>query len=387
MFGNPNVDRWPKILQGFLDRACTQGMMEKGTMGELVARIIVIMARDAVFRQGKQGDVLRASDYEKVGHLGHARPFLVTAFLRELLTEAEMILGTPALIAQKIPSKGQKDGALHGPLVSSRPAMSVWSQGSAPIPKLDTSGHHSTSQQPGANIVPATIQTVLKGAVMNFNSFVDTNVELEPENVSDLCHHLLCGQAALQCSHDQPVIDIMIPIYCGDIHQNFDPQQTAALVIQVKNKLKKSPLDVAKRKDFYSSNFGANDMPLIVLTMDLSCPPLKDGTIAQRAPSFHENVFAFHLTGHTQATYKCVPNSAGHVLTKILNSEHKEEELQAACSRENLLFDRHSWASRYANVGRSSARLLKASERGPLKRIAHEDPEDETLIKKEKLGI
>lgn len=74
MFSNSFVDQWSSILQNFVDHAYTQGMMEKGAAGELVARTIVIMARDAVFPTVIEGDVLTLEREENSHHLAHARP-------------------------------------------------------------------------------------------------------------------------------------------------------------------------------------------------------------------------------------------------------------------------------------------------------------------------
>lgn len=221
---------------------------------------------------------------------------------------------------------------------------------------------------------------------MNFNSFTDTNVELEPESIRDFCQHLLCGQAALQCSHDQPAIDLLVPMYRGDIKNKFDPHQLAVLVVQVKNKIKKTPLNVEKGKGFYQTLFGHRSgnpaIPVAVLAMDLSCPPLKDGTHVQACPSFDEHVFAFHLTGHTMETYKYVLEDTRLCLTKILNSERSEGKLQSKFSSQNLLFDRHSWSTRYA-VGQSGGARPTSP---PRKRAADDQVEDEAVTKKTKVA-
>lgn len=121
------------------------------------------------------------------------------------------------------------------------------------------------------------------------------------------------------------MIDMMMPIYRGATHETFDPKHLAVLVIQVQNRPKKTPVDVVKRKDFCQSLFAteSSGMPVIVLTMDLSCQLLDDDTFVEPALSCRENVFAFHLSGHTSATFKCIPESAGFWTLNMKNKNRK----------------------------------------------------------------
>ncbi|TGZ78783.1 hypothetical protein EX30DRAFT_350825 [Ascodesmis nigricans] len=131
----------------------------------------------------------------------------------------------------------------------------------------------------------------------------------------------------------------------------FDAKNNDHVFSVVKNKINKTALDLTKlnQKDFYESHFvldGAH-MPVITVTMDLSCPPLKDGKRVQIATSYNANVFRFHVNGHTHDTHQCVAEVMSGFITKILNSENNEETGQASCTQMNRLYDRHTWKTRY----------------------------------------
>jgi len=62
-------------------------------------------------------------------------------------------------------------------------------------------------------------------------------------------------QAALQCSTGQYLFDINIPMYLGDLNEDFDEQHLWAVLVQVKNSKKAHKLDLKSYKNDYRKYF------------------------------------------------------------------------------------------------------------------------------------
>ena len=79
-----------------------------------------------------------------------------------------------------------------------------------------------------------TVRKLFATASMNFTHFATTDRTLATGDTQELLHSLMFSQAALQLSSNQPVWDLLIPIYLGKREDRFDSAKLSALLIQVK---------------------------------------------------------------------------------------------------------------------------------------------------------
>jgi hypothetical protein len=89
------------------------------------------------------------------------------------------------------------------------------------------------------------------GASMNFLSFTSTQEDLTSDSFQCLNYLLLRRCSALQLAPNQPVYDQLLPFYCGDPDEPFDLNQTAAILIQVKNRKEGSTPTSILGESFY----------------------------------------------------------------------------------------------------------------------------------------
>src|SRR5436305_14888192 len=104
---------------------------------------------------------------------------------------------------------------------------------------------------------------------MNFTHFTDTDVYLEDKAMPDLLHNLLRSQAALQLTFLQPVWDILIPVYFGNLKEEFDPARTSAILIQVRNRDELSTVSLETESHYYDEFFRHTNDPILYILMDL----------------------------------------------------------------------------------------------------------------------
>ena len=198
-------DHWEASIDSLFVNLMSPGLIDRGRTGELVARLLCVLARDRVLHGTADDEPIR---------LKYAQSYGVIDFLQSLFRLPESIL-----------------------------SGTVKKRGGKP-----------------------TIRTSFASASMNFTHFATTDRPLSPSSVRELLYSLMSRQAALQLCSNQPFWDLLIPIYLGKRDEKFDLAKLTALLIQVKNSQKKNKYDVLK--EHYVPLFG-RDNPIITIMLDL----------------------------------------------------------------------------------------------------------------------
>ncbi|KAA8903422.1 hypothetical protein FN846DRAFT_985347 [Sphaerosporella brunnea] len=197
---------WAQTIQTLYSQLLTTGLVDLGLSGELVSRLLCILARDIVVKSFNE------QDYKPK----YCQPFGVIAFIEALFTQSAEILDQPAVLSRKDPE--------------------------------------------------CTIRRVFSSANMNFTHFVCTDQQLTSNKVQELIQALMYRQAALQLARTQHTWDILIPVYMGPPDDVFDPALTTVFLIQVKNRMKPNTYFVSAKE--YEYIFGKTN-PIITILIDL----------------------------------------------------------------------------------------------------------------------
>lgn len=80
---------------------------------------------------------------------------------------------------------------------------------------------------------------------LNYLMFTGTGQLLSQSSFKELCHSLLRRSAALQLAAHQPLYDLFIPFYIGDVDQPYDAAKAGAILAQVRNQKQKTSLESA----------------------------------------------------------------------------------------------------------------------------------------------
>jgi hypothetical protein len=149
-------NHWGLTMEAMFLQLMSPGFIDKGRTGELVSRMLCVMARDFVLSE--------APDDHPDTHLKFAQSFGVVEFLSRLLR-------TPKLL-------------------------------------LDTAAGRSRSKS-------KTIGADFADARMTFTYWVSTKTALKPGGLQSLLHNLVHAQAAMQLSPKQVTWELLVPIYLG----------------------------------------------------------------------------------------------------------------------------------------------------------------------------
>jgi len=314
-------DPWLGSITQLYFHFFSAGRIDRGRAGELVSRLLCIMSRDQLFRHDfdREDDpysvnsepmVSEIESQEMKHHLQYARPFKVTAFVQALFTDAAKILDTPA--------------------------------------QLPDSTEDET----------ITIRKEFATSVMNFTHFVTTSVSLRGNTILQLLHMLLYEQAALQLAYNQETWDLLIPIYCGDIQKPFDESRLAAMVLQVKNRVGKTSLDVSKDRSNYTKIFGKS-MPVISILLDVGIQQAE----CEPSPSYRKKTFAFWVAGHGPGSYASVTPAIKETLSAMLAYDTRDYGIQDNVIRYNMREDYHTWDERYPTNPLSTILKVRPTKR------------------------
>ncbi|OBZ66936.1 hypothetical protein A0H81_13279 [Grifola frondosa] len=179
-------DFYTKAMTTLVEKLVEQGLvLDRGLQGELSARLLLTVARDRAALP-KGGDFVTREPPYRIS------PVSVSAFLKRLLAEE----GSNNLRGLKQPSSIED-------LLESNEDM--W---------------------------------------INFTHFVQFEKEIDAIDVDDL-YFAWCRTAAIQCSVAQPVIDIIIVTYGGDLDEPVDKGKFGYIVVQVSVKSKPVSSDSA----------------------------------------------------------------------------------------------------------------------------------------------
>lgn len=276
-------ENWTSAVRTLNLAFLSPGLVDRGTTGELVARLLSILARDKLVRSMIKNQ--QTSPMLGDGSLSYSQTFQVDHFLQSLFTKGMDILLAP-----------------------SRPLNS-------------------------AN----TLQAALSAAWMNFSHWVVTEVSLNREGIHDLLHRLLYQQAALQLCATQKNWDLLIPMYFGDITTQFNPDAVGAILFQIKNCKSSSQLFV--RATEYNTIFGSS-MPIVLFLLDLGVSESE----VKRLQSPQPNILAYHIRGLGETTYNCITNPMKSQLEDILGTASiSGHHAQRTLALRNLTFNFHTW--------------------------------------------
>jgi hypothetical protein len=239
---------WRDAMETLCRQFLGKGLIDRGRMGELVARILCVMARDDL--------LCRRKETPRVDRPKYAQPFDVISFLDALLCKANKILDLSAQLP-----KENKNNRVDRP----------------------------------------TLRKVFQGASLNFTHFVATTSALNKDCMKALLHRLLLTQAALQLAPNQRTWDILIPVYLGDLNEPFDEEKGSAILIQVKNC--NDPNQLKVEAENYNDILGLHT-PLITILLDLGLSDRKKTFTS--VDSYHETVFAFRVNGCNKNVYGCL---------------------------------------------------------------------------------
>jgi len=179
--GGSPMDTWSNCIQVLTDRLLRCGLVDKGTKGELVARLLFVLARDSLSLQM----VAPNTDFP------FSRPFKVADFLDHMF------------------GHGVVDQLVEQSLPPSRRSVSNWD------PVHD-----------------------FRAGVCNFSHFARTLNPL-PSNrakFENLLMILLRRNAALQLAPLQENWDIHLPFYTSNINLPIDHSHLSAIFVRVKNR-------------------------------------------------------------------------------------------------------------------------------------------------------
>ena len=241
---------WSESIYTLTKHLLSKGLVEKGLKGELFARLLCILARDIHLTE-----VRNAAD-----SFPYAKTFSVNDFLQSLFGSKQF---------QKIKQF---------------------------TPEVPQTRAFKRSES-------ASFYDVFKKGSMNFTHFTNTDVFLHGENESELLHILLQEQLALQLAFGEPTCDILIPIYFGDLDQDFDPARASAVVISVKNRRSASKLSFGPQ---ISEMFSHTKDPVLCILVDLG---VENATVnvqgLPKRPS-EQYIFGIHAEGAGVETYGCL---------------------------------------------------------------------------------
>jgi pimeloyl-ACP methyl ester carboxylesterase len=184
---------------------CSRGFVERGRKGELFARLLLLLlAHDALYRKA----MLAAP----------APPPL--ALSPPLPPPAAAAVMSPLPPLPPLPPPPLPTAAMLPPLT---PASFSVRDFLASLYAADYAGY------------VAVIDDGVLDARLNFTHFAVTEELLTPGVLPALLRDLLRCRAALQLSFLQPVVDVLLPAFCGSDDEPLDPDTCIANWLQIKN--------------------------------------------------------------------------------------------------------------------------------------------------------
>jgi hypothetical protein len=285
--------KWQSSVRTLAHDLLSKGLVDKGSKGELFSRLLLILARDIVLAKTPARD-FKWSQYFKLSE------FLDTLYTSICFQDLE----------SRRPEKRRRSSA-------------------------------------------TTFSASFSSAVMNFSHFTSTDQHLRPETIRDLLHNLMRQQAALQLCHGQQYWDLLIPIYFGEPSAPFDPSALSAIVVQVKNRHRSTPLETGGSE--YNRFFGINKtsaMPVLYLLLDLESTPSGRESVTLERNDKRPRVFGIHSRGASAETFGCLKQMPGmeqacqEFFRVVCPREAPEQDI---CSH-NFVFRYHGWRERFPGM-------------------------------------
>ena len=202
------METWTACLHTLTSPLLGDGIIDKGTKGELFGRLLCILARDQL------PDGLSANE-----DFRYSRPFKVEMFLNELLGYGT-VNGLINREIQRRPHSGATPGMLP-----------VWDE------KFD-----------------------FREGWCNFNHFTSTTkkLPLDRESLQNVIRRLLRRNAALQLAPCHSDWDLLLPVYTGDVNKPILRDHLSAIFVQIQNQMHPAKLTIVKkyRKCFRPNQLG-----------------------------------------------------------------------------------------------------------------------------------
>lgn len=190
---------------------------------------------------------------------------------------------------------------------------------------------------------------------INFTHFTQTDQKICPCDMQELLHNLIYSQCALQLSPVQPVWDLLVPVYYGEIDKPFDIRKLSAIFFQVKNRVSKSHLFLSEsdyRPFFPEQAIMESQLPVLSILLDLGV-----GNVPVPMTLAHldqPRVYGWHIQGSGQETFSCVSKgSRAQEIKKLMsNTVDVGPDTQLTMSNYNMRYRRHNWAERFPVSGK-----------------------------------
>ncbi|KAJ7652217.1 hypothetical protein B0H17DRAFT_1269634 [Mycena rosella] len=219
-----------------------------------------------------------------------------------------------------------------------------------------------TTQEPSVKPVTPTrfIESLFHEVPSRFKSFGDvawinfTHFDLLPsildgEIPMKLLLNAWCRSVAFQCADNQPIYDLLIPIYLGDLDKPFEPAKLSYTVIQIKARVGadgKGDLESLTGPMInIGSGSGPHKPPYLAILMDLGA------LVAYQGPKVHVHHTAallpekkasasflwhyssqepsrwvFHARGLTKETYPSLSKFGAQLMHRVLYRRAGEED-------------------------------------------------------------
>jgi hypothetical protein len=200
---------------------------------------------------------------------------------------------------------------------------------------------------------------------MNFTHFTQTDSNLEGWTMCDLLHDLLRRQAALQLAFSQPVWDILIPVYFGNLDEEFDSARISAILIQVRNRTTTSKLSLEGDLHRYATLFAHTDDPILYILMDLGTADTGVDVIGlpKALAPLKQYLFGIHVAGVNAKTFGCLANprlvkACEDLLKEVIQKDGRRNVLRGhdELCRNNVRFNFHSREKRWPPTAHYSER-------------------------------
>ncbi|KAJ7438442.1 hypothetical protein FB451DRAFT_1378181 [Mycena latifolia] len=220
-----------------------------------------------------------------------------------------------------------------------------------------------TTREPSVNAVTATqfIESLFQGPSPQFRSWGDgvwinfTHFDLLPHILgSDIPVKLLldawCRSVAFQCADNQPIYDLLIPIYLGDLDKPFAPVKLSYTVIQIKARVGAAGKGVLASLTGPMINIGSwtHKPPYLAILMDLGTlvafqhmpskkvqvqytaalvPKKKtSASVLSYYASDEPSRWVFHARGLTEETYPSLSAFGAKLMHRVLYGMAGEED-------------------------------------------------------------
>ncbi|KAJ7664683.1 hypothetical protein B0H17DRAFT_1211230 [Mycena rosella] len=220
-----------------------------------------------------------------------------------------------------------------------------------------------TTQQPSVKPVTATrfIESLFPEVLAQFESFGNdawisfSHFDILPsildgEIPMKLLLNAWCRNVAFQCADNQPIYDLLIPMYLGDLHRSFEPAKLSYIVVQIKARVgapAKGPLE-SLTGPMIDIGSGPHKPPYLAILMDLGTLVAFQGLGPKKVYTKHTAAilpqkttsasilghytaqepvrWVFHARGFTEETYPSLPKFGARLMHRVLYGRAGEED-------------------------------------------------------------